>query len=212
MGLFCRSHKWASITTFIDSRGFFSYISRIEFPYLRQPHSTTPVTTEPFLFSVLAAVAIVTALLMIVQRNPVMSAIYLIANFFCLAALYLLLRAQLLAVLQVVVYAGAIMVLVVFVIMLLNLGNEQKLAERINMRMIIGVALAFGILLEFLYLYLSPRMQTLPDSLPPSAATIGTVESMGRSLFGPFLLPFEVTSLLLLAAIVGAVILAKKQL
>ena len=170
------------------------------------------MTTEVILFCILAAVAIVTAILMIVQRNPVMSALYLIANFFCLAALYLLLGAQLLAVLQVVVYAGAIMVLVVFVIMLLNLGDEQKLVERINIRMMIGVALAFGILLELLYLYLSPQLQALPAPLPPNAGAIGTVESMGRSLFGPFLLPFEITSLLLLAAIVGAVILAKKQL
>ncbi len=170
-----------------------------------------PVTTEAILFFVLAAAALATAILMILQRNPVMSALYLIANFFCLAALYLLLRAQLLAVLQVVVYAGAIMVLVIFVIMLLNLGDEQKLAERISIRMILGVALAVGFLLELLYLFLTPGAQSLPSELPPNAEVIGTVQSMGTALFGKFLLPFEVTSLLLLAAIVGAVILAKKQ-
>ncbi len=167
--------------------------------------------TETVLFFILAAGALASAVLMILQRNPVMSALYLIANFFCLAALYLLLNAQLLAILQVVVYAGAIMVLVIFVIMLLNLGDEQKLAERINIRMILGVAIAFGFMLELLYLFLTPGSQKLPSELSPYAPVIGTVESMGSALFGKFLLPFEVTSLLLLAAIVGAVILAKKQ-
>jgi len=169
------------------------------------------VTTEAILFLIFAIVALATAVLMIIQRNPVMSALYLIANFFCLASLYLLLRAQLLAVLEVVVYAGAIMVLVVFVIMLLNLGDEQKLAERINIRLILGAVLALGFLVELLYLFLFPGAQGLPEQMAPEAATIGTVESMGMSLFGKFLLPFEVTSLLLLAAIVGAVTLAKKQ-
>jgi len=178
---------------------------------LSQDICIVPVTTDAILFSVLAAAAIVTSVLMIIQRNPVMSAIYLIANFFCLAALYLLLRAQLLAVLQVVVYAGAIMVLVVFVIMLLNLGDEQKLAERINVRMMIGVALAFGILLEFLYLFLSPALEGSALEAPVNLGSIGTVESMGVALFEKYLLPFEITSLLLLVAIVGAVTLAKKQ-
>ncbi len=169
------------------------------------------MTTEAILFFILAAAAIVTAVLMILQRNPVMSALYLVANFFCIAALYLLLRAQLLAVLQVAVYAGAIMVLVIFVIMLLNLGEEQKLAERINVKTVLGIVLAFGFLLELLYLFLTPGSQALPEVISPNADLIGTVESMGTALFGKFLLPFEVTSMLLLAAIVGAVILAKKQ-
>jgi NADH-quinone oxidoreductase subunit J len=169
------------------------------------------VTTETILFLIFAIVALATAVLMIIQRNPVMSALYLIANFFSLAALYLLLQAQLLAVLEVVIYAGAIMVLVIFVIMLLNLGDEQKLAERINIRLILGAVLALGFLVELLYLFLFPGAQGLPGEMAPEAATIGTVEAMGSSLFGKFLLPFEVTSLLLLAAIVGAVTLAKKQ-
>jgi NADH-quinone oxidoreductase subunit J len=169
------------------------------------------VATEAILFFVLAVAALATAVLMILQRNPVMSALYLIGNFFCIAALYLLLRAQLLAVLQVVVYAGAIMVLVIFVIMLLNLGDEQKLGERVNVRLMLGAALALGLLLELLYLFWGPAVQELPGQLSPNAAVNGTVESMGTSLFGRFMFPFEITSLLLLTAIVGAVILAKKQ-
>lgn len=147
--------------------------------------------------------------MVILQRNPVMSAIFLIANFFCIALLYLLLKAQLLAVLQVVVYTGAIMVLVVFVIMLLNLGDESRMTEKFNLKKIAGVVLVTGFLLEMLYIF-----GTNADSGPPSlrAEHIGTVEAMGTAMFTRFLLPFEVTSLLLLAAIVGAVVLAKKRL
>jgi len=139
-----------------------------------------------------------------------MSAMYLIANFFCLAALYLLLRAQLLAVLEVIVYAGAIMVLVIFVIMLLNLGDEEQLTERFNVRKIIGVVLVFGLLLELVFIFALPRSEPSATSLTAEASRIGTVESMGHALFGKFLLPFEITSILLLVAIIGAVILAKK--
>jgi NADH-quinone oxidoreductase subunit J len=168
------------------------------------------VTTEILLFAILALGAIVSAVLMVVQRNPVMSAILLVANFFCLSLLYFLLQAQLLGILQIAVYAGAIMVLVIFVIMLLNLGEEKKLSERLNLKMMIGLGIAFGVLLQFLYLFLGPASQQLPAGSPNPA--VGTVQSMGDALFGPYLLAFEVTSLLLLAAIIGAVVLAKKRL
>lgn len=168
------------------------------------------MTIELLLFVLLALCAVVSAILMVVQRNPVMSAIFLVVNFFCLAFLYLLLQAQLLAVLQVAVYAGAIMVLVVFVIMLLNLGEEKKLKERLNVKMMLGVGISFGVLLQLLYLVVGPAAASLPPATPDAA--IGTVERMGDSLFGPYLLAFEVTSLLLLVAIVGAVVLAKKKI
>jgi NADH-quinone oxidoreductase subunit J len=167
------------------------------------------VTIEPLLFFFFAAFAVTSAVLMILQRNPVMSALLLIANFFCLAALYLLLRAQLLAVLQVIVYAGAIMVLVVFVIMLLNLGDEDQLTERFNVKKVLGVVFVFGLLLELVVVFALPRSVSAAPS-GQGGADVGTVESMGAALFGKFLLPFELTSVLLLAAIVGAVILAKK--
>ncbi len=147
--------------------------------------------------------------MVILQRNPVMSAISLIANFFCIALLYLLLKAQLLAVLQVVVYTGAIMVLVIFVIMLLNLGDESRLMEQFSFRKVAGVVFVTCFLLEMLYIF-----ATNANATPPSARAehIGTVEAMGSAMFTKFLLPFEITSLLLLAAIVGAVVLAKKRL
>ena len=146
---------------------------------------------------------------MVVQQNPLMSAIYLIGNFFCLALLYLLLQAQLLAVLQIVVYTGAIMVLVVFVIMLLNLGDEERLSERVDFKRILALVLVAGFLVEMVYIVGGVGKTDVVTR--PSSGGLGTVESIGSALFGKFLLPFEITSLLLLAAIVGAVILAKKR-
>ena len=148
---------------------------------------------------------------MVVQRNPLMSAIYLIGNFFCIALLYLLLRAQLLAVLQIVVYTGAIMVLVVFVIMLLNLGDEKRLTEQLDTKKIVGLVLVFGFLLEVLFIVGGSETEPTRATIHADAGSIGTVESMGTALFGKFLLPFELTSFLLLAAIVGAVVLAKRR-
>jgi NADH-quinone oxidoreductase subunit J len=167
------------------------------------------VTAESLLFFFLAAFAVTTALLMVTQRSPMMSAIYLIGNFFALAALYLLLRAQLLAVLQIAVYTGAIMVLVIFVIMLLNLGDEAHLMKRITLRTGAAIALVCGLLLEIFYLVFvsEPPVMVTPLESPG----LGTVESIGSALFGRFLLPFELTSILLLAAIVGAVVLARKR-
>ena len=146
---------------------------------------------------------------MILQRNPLMSAIYLVGNFFCIAALYLMLQAQFLAVIQIVVYTGAIMVLVIFVIMLLNLGDEQRLIEKYDLKKIVGSVIVLGFLVEMLYIFLMHGQADI--GLSPQAEDIGTVEGVGDALFGRYLLPFELTSLLLLAAIVGAVVLAKKR-
>jgi len=170
------------------------------------------VSAETILFFVIGALAIALAVLMVLQRNPLMSAIYLIGNFFCLSLLYLLLRAQFLAVLQIVVYTGAIMVLVVFVIMLLNLGDEKRLTEHMDTKKIVGLVLVFGFLLEVLYIIGGSDTEPARLELHSDPGTIGTVESMGAALFGRFLLPFEITSLLLLAAMVGAVVLAKRRL
>ena len=170
------------------------------------------MTFETAFFIFVAVAAVATAVLMVLQRNPVMSAIYLIGNFFCLALLYLMLQAQLLAVLQVVVYTGAIMVLVVFVIMLLNLGDEKRLTEKYDMKRIVGVVVVFGLLLEMLFILGFSGDTSTNIARGNQSAGVGTVEQMGQALFGSYLLPFEVTSLLLLAAIVGAVVLAKRKI
>lgn len=167
------------------------------------------MTPESLLFYFLAAFAVTTAILMVMQRNPVMSALYLIGNFFALAALYLILRAQLLAVLQIAVYTGAIMVLVIFVIMLLNLGDEAHLMERVTIKTGAGIALVCGLLLEIFYIVFASKSPTVAPSF--GSSELGTVESLGSALFSKFVLPFELTSILLLAAIVGAVLLARKR-
>ncbi len=149
--------------------------------------------------------------MVITRRNPVIAALYLILNLFCLGGLYLTLHAQFIAVIQILVYAGAIMVLFVFVIMLLNLGDEQRLAEAISVRKVFAAGLTFGLLMEVLSIVGFPDAGLPPGNLQ-KGIDIGTVEYIGRELYTTYLFPFEVTSILLLAAIVGAVVLAKKKL
>ena len=162
------------------------------------------------MFYLLAAGGVISALLVVTRRNPIISAIYLIVNFFCLAGIYLTLHAQFIAVAQILVYGGAIMVLFVFVIMLLNLGDERQLRDGFSWKKVIAGGLGFGVLMELIYIFM---IQTGSQSIEMTRATeIGTVEAIGRMLFTRFLFPFEVTSLLLTAAIVGAVVLAKKNL
>ena len=169
------------------------------------------MTFEQVVFFVLAAVAAFSAIMVILQRNPVNSALYLILNFFCLSGLYLTLNAQFIAMVQVLVYAGAIMVLFLFVIMLLNLGDDKRLREHLGVRTYLGIGFSVGLVLELLsiFVYRSGNAMMLQSS---NAVEIGTVEYVGKVLFTKFVFPFEITSLLLLAAIVGAVILAKKKL
>ncbi len=168
------------------------------------------MTLESILFYLLSAVAIASALLVITRRSPVISALYLILNFFCLAGLYLTLHAQFIAVIQIIVYAGAIMVLFVFVIMLLNLGDERKLSEGLSYKKLIAVGLAAGLLTELIYVIESSWI-VLPASTVSQVTEIGTVEYIGGQLFTSYLFPFEVTSILLLVAIVGAIVLAKRK-
>ena len=165
---------------------------------------------ENILFYILAAGGVISALLVVTRRNPIISALYLIANFFCLSGIYLTLHAQFIAVIQILVYAGAIMVLFVFVIMLLNLGDDRSLKDGFSWKKVVAGGLGFGVLMELIYIFI---IQTGTSAIDATKATeIGTVEAIGHVLFTRFLFPFEVTSLLLTAAIVGAIVLAKKKL
>jgi NADH-quinone oxidoreductase subunit J len=166
---------------------------------------------ETILFYLFASVAIGSALLMVTQRNPIASALYLILNFFCLAGFYLILHAQFIAVIQIIVYAGAIMVLFLFVIMLLNLRDERSLLDEFSWKKVLAGGLSGGVLLEIVYI-ISSSTSGLPVQQSQLSLEIGTVEFIGAQLFTRFLLPFEITSLLLTAAIVGAILLAKKKL
>ncbi len=169
------------------------------------------MTFEQGVFYFLAAVTVVSAVMMLLQRNPVNSALYLILNFFCLGGLYLTLNAQFIAMVHIIVYAGAIMVLFLFVIMLLSLGDDKRLREHIGIRMYFGVAFSIAFLVEMLYIFGLGNIKNI-NQLSPASIEIGTVEYIGKVLFTKFLFPFEITSLLLLGAIIGAVLLAKKKL
>jgi NADH-quinone oxidoreductase subunit J len=153
-------------------------------------------------------------LLCITRKNPVASALWLVVTLFALAAMYVLLDAQFIAALQVLVYAGAIMVLFLFVIMLLNLGHPGP--TDIKGPVGIGIAALLGgtLLLQLRVL----GQATPPEAIQLPAGAMATLQQQGMvaavagPLFGAYLIPFEITSLLLLAAIVGAVVLAKRKL
>ncbi len=167
------------------------------------------MSTQVLLFLVLGVAAIATAIGTITRRNPVSAAMNLVAHFFTLSGLYLTLQAQFVAIVQILVYAGAIMVLVVFVIMLLNVGKEERAHEKFSIVKMLGVCLATSFVLIMAMAFMSH--QSSFTALSPQALTLGTTESIGTVLFNQYLLPFEVISLLLLTALIGAVILAKRH-
>ena len=161
-------------------------------------------------FYVLSAGAILFALLTISRKGAVESALMLVLTFMCLAGLYLTLNAQFLAVVQVAVYAGAIMVLVLFVIMLLNLSAEDVRITR-NWKTIVGVLTAVGVLAQLLaVIFISS--DKYPAAIHPQSAVLGTTESIGRTLYTTYAFPFELASIILISSAVGAIILAKKRL
>ncbi len=162
------------------------------------------------IFWILASGAIISALLMVTRKSAVPSALMLVVTFCFLAALYLTLNAQFLAVVQVTVYAGAIMVLVVFVIMLLNIRNE-KYSLTANWKTMIGVLCVAGILAQIVAMFIMAS-DKLPNQMNAKALELGTVESVGMKLYTSYAFPFEMASIILIAAAVGAIVLAKKKL
>jgi NADH-quinone oxidoreductase subunit J len=164
------------------------------------------MSAELILFIVFAGVAVMAAVNLIVQRHPIHSALSLIVVMVSLAALYLLLGAELLAAVQIIVYAGAIMVLFVFVIMLLNAGEEER-TEFSRAAKFLGVPL--GVTLTAMLVY---RMAaSAPGELARAAAKGDQTRMLSRLLFTNFMFPFELTSILILIAILGAVVLAKRD-
>ena len=157
----------------------------------------------PLLFAAFAAVLVASSLLVILHRNPVTSALFLVLAFCSLAALYLLLGAEFVGMVQVIVYAGAIMVLFLFAIMLLIPGRTETGPDplRAARRLAVPVAGAFGIALVLV------AARTGGSGAAPGPVGVA---ALGRLLFTDYLFPFEVTSVLLLAALVGALVLAKR--
>ena len=168
---------------------------------------------EALLFYGFAAIMVVSSLLMVLGKNPVHSALFLVLTFFCLAGVYLLLNAQFIAAVQVIVYAGAIMVLFLFVIMLLNLEQEVSSQSGHLLQKVSAVVLSLLLAISLGSVMTSQVFTGQKGAYSiEKVNAVGNSEVIGRLLFTDFLLPFEITSVLLLAAMVGAVILAKKKL
>ncbi len=165
-------------------------------------------TITQWLFGILSFLAIMFALMVVFSRNPVNSVLYLVLTFFCIAGHYLLMNAQFLAIVHIVVYAGAIMVLFLFVIMLMNLNEEGEPQRSWMTKLIAGVA--GGMLLFVLVGTLKGTEQL--GLATYGSSQIGTVKNLGMVLFRDFLFPFEIASVLLLAAMVGAIMIGKKEI
>jgi len=159
------------------------------------------------LFLVFAAAAVGAAINVLVQRHVLYSALSLIVLLVSISGLFILLQADFLAVINIIVYAGAIMVLFVFVIMLLNLPVDEDEPDRLRWLKFLGIPMG----LFLLFMILATLWHT-GSGTPGQARVAGSPEAIGRSLFTDYLLPFEVTSLLILIALMGAVVFAKKDL
>ncbi|MBX3279360.1 MAG: NADH-quinone oxidoreductase subunit J [Acidobacteria bacterium] len=166
------------------------------------------------LFILFAAIAVAGALNVILQRNPIYSAIGLIVTLCALAGLFLTLAAQFIAAIQIIVYAGAIMVLFVFVIMLLNIREEESKIDRQRYLKWLAAPLFVALLAEVYFVIrvvsYDPKPLPAQGAVPPGQI-LGTVESIGNAMFTTYLLPFEATSVLILMAIVGSMLLARRE-
>ena len=166
-------------------------------------------------FFYFAAVIVLTSVLVVALRNPVYSALSLLIMFFHVAGLYVTLHAEFLAAVQIIVYAGAILVLYLFVVMLLNLKRE----ERYHGQLPVGALLGLTILTEALLLIAQRRMAPVAGAGQVAAAetatdtgALGNTEAIGELLYSTYLFPFEVASVILLVAMIGAIILAKRDI
>ena len=163
-------------------------------------------------FWILAALSVITALGVVLNRNPIRCALLLVINFICLAVFYVLLNAQVLALLQILVYAGAIMVLFLFVIQLLNLGGETATTDPLVGQRFFGVVLGLGLLAGLTYALIryiptpGPGVERIRQA---ELANISQVQIIGWDLFTKYVYPFELTSILLLVGVVGVMIFTR---
>ncbi len=163
---------------------------------------------EAFVFYSVAGMTVATALLVVTRSNPISSAVWLIACFFGFASLFVLLDAHFIAALQILLYAGAIMVLFTFVIMLLNLRPDELKKRAISFRNVVGATAVFYLAILLPFGVWKGGKAAFPESVPQ----FGYIQPIAEMLFTKYLVPFEITSVLLLVAIVGSVILGKRKL
>lgn len=158
-------------------------------------------------FYFVAALSVIFSLMVIFAKNPVHSVLYLILTFFTFTVHYILLNAQFLAVVNFIVYMGAIMVLFLFVLMLLNL-NKTNEPLKSTMVKVVGVIAGCCLVVTLIG---SLKATAISDPVILKNPNLGLLKNLGKELFGPFMLPFELSSILLLTAMVGAVLLTKKE-
>ena len=168
---------------------------------------------EPIVFYTLAALIIGFGVLVVTTRNTVHCVLFLVANFLCVAMVYVLLAAEFLAIIQILVYAGGIVVLYLFVVMLVNLQRPPDAAPRRRAQSRAGFALAAVMLAEIsaILVFSATRPASVAASAAPAPPGMGNTQAVGMMLYSDYLVPFEVASMLLLVAMVGAIILARKE-
>lgn len=161
-------------------------------------------------FWLLSALSILSAIMMVTSKNPVYSVLWLVCTFFCISGHYILMNAQFLAVVNIIVYAGAIMVLFLFVIMLINFQHTPRATKNIRMKFM-GV-LSGGLLLLMLLSVIRTNADVTPGRMVQlKDGDIGLIENLGKVLFTQYAVPFEICSVLFLSAMVGAVVIGKKD-
>jgi NADH-quinone oxidoreductase subunit J len=166
------------------------------------------MSTVDILFYLLSAFAIVSATMVLISKNPIHSVLWLILVFFAISGHYILLNAQFLAIVNIIVYAGAIMVLFLFVIMLMNIKKDAEPQKQFLVKLT-GVV-AGGSLLTLLIAVVKQTTQIENKQVLLKEGTIGLIHPLGQALFTDYVIPFEISSVLFLSAMVGAVIIGKK--
>jgi NADH-quinone oxidoreductase subunit J len=167
---------------------------------------------ETLLFWLLAVIALVASVSMIIQRNPVYSALFLIVTLLSLAGLFLLLSAYFLSVIQIIVYAGAIMVLFLFVIMLLDIRRTEAAPSRVKLQAPLGILLGVVFLLETLLILRSGVIREMAaQAASPPDPDFGTALALGRALFTGYFFPLQLAAVLLFVALIGAIVLSKRR-
>lgn len=168
---------------------------------------------ESYLFYIVGTIAVLAAVYLIFERNPVFCALYLIQTMVCIAVLYILLEAQFIAAVQMIVYAGAIMVLFLFVIMLLNVKDDDEVKRSFSFQKIPAILMGIALLTVICIVLKSKLLQGKQGVYTVAhIESIGNTQLIGNLLFTDYLLPFEITSILLFVAAIGAIMLAKRKL
>lgn len=169
------------------------------------------ITMQPIAFYILASITTTMVVLLIVQKNPLSSAVCLVTSFFSLAGIYILLDAHFVATMQILVYAGAIMVLFIFVIMLLNLKEHELTEDKFNLKRAFVLLLGLGLFGFLSWQFLKIPQDSTKPAFPALTPEFGTVKEVGKLLFGNYVVAFEIIGVLLLVGMVGAILLGRRE-